>query len=302
MTTFLNAVGTKLADRWLALVVLPGALFIATAGVALLLGQSHWHDVTLLRRPADEILVQPTGQGALVIVLALIGLAAGSSVVGLLVRALGAGLERLLLIEASNPVTRRLAARRRRRWQAANDAFEAALLDAGRATVTGADDTRDKVSEAERRNAVRNRIALTTPMRPFWYGDRFSSVDRRVLDAYQLDLASAWPRLWLVLPDAVRNELHAARTEWTTAVRSVVWGFAYVLLGALWWPAALIGIGTAAVGLRRCRVTAAAFTDVVEATVDTHGRTLAVQLGIECAGQLTAEVGAAVTELLRKKI
>lgn len=301
MNAFLDALGSKLAERWLAVLVLPGALFTATAGIAVTLGHTHWNQPDRLRRAASGVLAQSGGRDTTVIVVSLVVLAAVSTVAGLLVRAVGSGLERVLLTESANPLTRRLVARRRRRWQAADERFEAALLAAGEARAAGEPDADERLAEAERLNARRNRISLTRPARPFWLGDRFASVDRRVLTAYDLDLASAWPRLWLVLPDSVRGELHAVRTGWSAAVRLVAWGLAYLALGTLWWPAAVLGAAVVLTGRRRSRTTGAVFSDLIESTVDNQVRALAATLGFECAGPVTSEVGAAITELLRKK-
>lgn len=41
MGGFLGALGQKLAERWLTLLALPGALFLATAATARILGQAH---------------------------------------------------------------------------------------------------------------------------------------------------------------------------------------------------------------------------------------------------------------------
>lgn len=52
MTAILTSIGTKLAERWATLVVLPGLVYIVAPGVAKTLGHRHALDVGRL---ADEI-------------------------------------------------------------------------------------------------------------------------------------------------------------------------------------------------------------------------------------------------------
>ncbi|CAL9530204.1 hypothetical protein SUDANB140_04038 [Streptomyces sp. enrichment culture] len=124
-------------------------------------------------------------------------------------------------------------------------------------------------------------------------------VERR---AYDLDLESAWPRLWLVVPEPVRAELLDAREKVDTSCRLVGWGMMYLLLGAMWWPALVIGMCTLVVAWRRERAALDACATLVEATVDVHGRDLALSLGIPCEGAFTHDVGATVTRALQKPL
>jgi hypothetical protein len=77
--------------------------------------------------------------------------------------------------------------------------------------------------------------------------DRARAVEERVHLAYGLDLSSLWPRLWLIVPDAARTELAAARTAVATHPRLVGWGLLYLVPALWWWPAALVTLGTCAV-------------------------------------------------------
>ena len=68
----------------------------------------------------------------------------------------------------------------------------------------------------------------------------------------------------------------------------------------LWWPAAVAGLITAVVAWRQSRTAAAVLADLVESTLDLHGRRLAETLGLTVPGALTPEVGARITALLRR--
>ncbi|HZN76492.1 MAG TPA: hypothetical protein VFC00_33100, partial [Micromonosporaceae bacterium] len=89
------------------------------------------------------------------------------------------------------PLSTLLLRRRRRRWHAAGHGIDPAADP-------------EAVQRFARR---RTRIALTEPQSPTWIGDRIMAASTRVRNAYGLDLPSAWPRLWLLLPDAGRAEL-----------------------------------------------------------------------------------------------
>ncbi|WP_236569966.1 hypothetical protein [Streptomyces mexicanus] len=155
---------------------------------------------------------------------------------------------------------------------------------------------------AERRHAARSRIALAVPRHPFWTGDRITAPEHRVWRAYRLDLTVAWPHLWLLAPDGTRDELSAARTAFRSAARLHAWAVAYLLLGACWWPAAVIGVLAAVTAVPRGRAAASAFADLAEALADIHGKDLALALGIPCDGGLTREVGTQMTRVLNKSV
>jgi hypothetical protein len=128
-----------------------------------------------------------------------------------------------------------------------------------------------------------------------------AAADRRVFTEYRLDLAAAWPRLWLILPDAVRTELRTTRTAFDSAAVLAGWGVLYVALGAQWWPSAVIGVATSVAAWRRGRASAAELADLAEATVDLHGVQLGVTLGLCSAdSRLDAELGRRITAQLRK--
>ena len=123
---------------------------------------------------------------------------------------------------------------------------------------------------------------------------------QRIHTAYDLDLSSAWPRLWLVIPEAVRTELTAARDAYTAAARLTGWAMLYLLPALWWWPALPIAAAIAVTAWVRARTATAVLAELIEATVDLYGRDLATQLGIPTDGPLSREMGLAITTTLRK--
>ncbi|MEU6383740.1 hypothetical protein ABZ847_09250 [Streptomyces bauhiniae] len=300
MTAFLNALSGKLAERWLALLAIPGLVYLVTLATALTLGQRHWRDTGRLRERLDALAAAPGAHSAGVLAVCAVAVLAGAALTGTGAQAMGALVERVWLTGPRGPVTRWLTERRSREWRAADDTYRTALVVAGRARLSGAADADALVAEAEARYARRNRIGLVTPRHPFWTGDRITTPDRRVWRAYRLDLTAAWPHLWLLAPDSTRAELGTARTALTAAARLTAWGVAYLLLAVWWWPAALVGAATLTTGAVRGRTAAASFAELAEALVDLQGADLARALGLECEGRLTPETGEELTRLLSK--
>jgi len=300
MSKFLEALAGKLAERWLTLLVLPGALYLAVAIAATRLGHVHWYRIDLLRHDLTRIAAEPAARSPGTIALALAGLLAAAAVAGIVNQALGSLFRGMWFAPSRGPLTRALTRRRARRWNTADQRFREVTVAAGEAQLAGEPGTADLIRQAEERAAARNAIGLVRPTRPFAAGDRMAAVDQRVLDRYALDLTSAWPRLWLVLPDATRSALQEANGAVAAAQRLAGWAIAYLLLTVLWWPAVLIAVVGLTVAWRRAASAAGTLADLVEAAIDLHGRTLARSLGVRSPGPLDRQTGAEITALLRK--
>ena len=83
MTGFLAELGKNLADRWLSLLILPGALLIAAAAAAGTLGQAHATDLTLLRARITAIAATPSAHSPGALLLTVGGILAASALAGL---------------------------------------------------------------------------------------------------------------------------------------------------------------------------------------------------------------------------
>ena len=118
---------------------------------------------------------------------------------------------------------------------------------------------------------------------------------------YGADLASWWPRLWLVVDDPTRSELRAARSVFDTAAMQAGWAVGYLMLAVMWWPSALIAAGVWGVAWLRGRAAIRTYVQLVEAAVDVHKADLARRLDLlgddEAFGP---PVGLRVTDVLRK--
>ncbi|MDG6106951.1 hypothetical protein Daura_28140 [Dactylosporangium aurantiacum] len=186
------------------------------------------------------------------------------------------------------PLSRLLRRSRLHRWQTADTGVQAATDGDRRRRLAGR----------------RARIALAEPRSPTWTGDRMTALESRVRNTYGLDLPSAWPRLWLVLPDAVRAELRHAAGLWHAAARWIAWAVLYAVLALTWWPLAILSALTLIAAVRAGRGATALITDLMEAAVDLHGPALAAQLGCaDGAGpDLTPDTGTRINRVTRKAV
>ncbi|MES5821449.1 hypothetical protein [Streptomyces sp. RG80] len=300
MNPLLATLGGKLTERWLNLLVLPGALFLAATAVGTTLGHRHWHDIDRLRTTLDELAARPaldrTGTAALLVALALLTATAAS----LAAQFLGGVIERYWLRFGRDRLSRTLTARRARRWQDLDTRYEEAITSSG--SGSSGNGSSDILARIEDLAEARDRVALRRPARPTWYGDRVQAAADRVHAAYGVDLAALWPRLWLILPEPAVRQIQSAHDSFGAAARLAAWAVGYALLACWWWPAALVAVGCAAVARSRARDALDALAGLIEAAVDVHGRELAERIGLigTDSAVLGREAGDRMSELFRK--
>jgi hypothetical protein len=284
MGGLLDELGKRLADRWLPLLVLPGAFYLAVAVAAHTLGQSHPFD---LHRLITQVITWAKTPAAATVggqVVLLAAALAGSAAVGLVAQALGTLAERLTLaagwstwIPPLGPLAHARVKSRQRRWDAKNATYSRLY----RLAMQG--DDLGPAQRGERYAAYQERthVALERPERPTWSGDRVKAVDVRLKRDLHLDLPTIWPALWLALPSAARTEITAARQVLASATTLTAWAVLYALLAGWWWPASLIAIVLAVTGWYRTRIGADAYATLLEASTRLYARDLARHLGID---------------------
>ncbi|MGS2646642.1 hypothetical protein [Streptosporangium sp. LJ11] len=298
MSDMVTELTKKLAERWLSLLVLPGALYLAVVAVAVTLGHGHGLDVAELTRHITEVAKDLTGLGSQIVLLAAILGAAATA--GLLAQGLGSVIETMVLAgdwRSWPPLAWRAAAwwvgRRQTRWDTADRDHRAELRKA-----LHPDPARRPNPAARHRAArIRGRISLLRPERPTWSGDRIHAIALR-LDAFHLDLAPLWPHLWTVLPEPVRADVTTARANLSRAFVLGAWAVLYAPLAWWWWPAAPIALVLGLTAWRRVRASADSYAGLVEAAARVHAVALAVALGMAERGPLDPELGEALTRHL----
>ena len=269
-----------------------------TAWLAFRLGQTHalaWRGAI---DEANAFLAEagslPFGRQAMVlatVLLMVVGAGLATQALAPVTRALWLGLwPRMLAL---------IGVRRRRvRWD--HLVAERRVLQSQHPEDGRSPDEQEQIDHAANRLA---RFALARPGRPTWMGDRLHAVEQIALDRYELDLAFGWSRLWLVLPEAARTELLAANSAFASAVAVGTWAWPFLILGVMWWPAAVLGFVSAVVGWRRARPAVDELAVLSEAAVDLYARDLARKLGVgsdDSCGPLTPSEGRQVTEIVRK--
>ncbi|MFF3843962.1 hypothetical protein [Streptomyces sp. NPDC002328] len=291
MTGFLAELGRRLAERWFTLLVLPGLAYLLVAVAAARLGHGDWADWRALWDGFGALTGgKPDRQNALAVraVLLVVVAVPVSAGLGLLAQVLAAPVERALCGEWPRPFTAlaaRLTTRRATAWQGADAAYDMACAAAGGQA--------DAIAHAVRRNAV----SLIPPERPTWLGDRLRAPAVRLGREYGIDLATVWPRLWLLLPTPTRDILTEARARLDAAFTLGGWALLYLPLAAWWWPAAVIALIAAAVARRRAFLAAEAYAELVESAVDLHLDRLLTRLA---EPRPAPQQGRALTERLRR--
>jgi hypothetical protein len=291
--SFLSGLGSKLADKWLATLVLPGLLFVGVTLVGAALGYAHAFDADRLLQRAADGSTQLHRYGAPAILLAVAAAGLLASAVALAANWLGSCVQRISLAAWPGWVSSRLVAWRRQRWTTADDAcaqYEMEIREFGAPPPA-----RDNLA------AARNRIALAYPGRPTWVGDRVHATEVRVFHSYGIDLGAAWPRIWLLLNESDRAEVTAARDSMNRAAALIGWGILYTALAIVWWPVGLAGLVVIFTGWYQARAATANFADLVEAVIDLNAQHLAVALGvITDRAAFTRAVGGDVNSRMRK--
>jgi hypothetical protein len=286
VSILLDTLAKRLDERWATLLTAPGLLFAAVAGIAAILGRETWTSWQTINFRVQRVIAWiDHGPVRAVLVIVLVGAVALAATTA--VRWLAALVQRAWLAEP--PFRVAVGARtwvRAQRWN---------RLDK-KATDATTDTKRDRYL------ARRNAIGLAPPARPTWIGDCMAAADIRIRSEYGLELASAWPRLWLLLPDQVKAEVRTATDSWQRAAEQAAWGLLYLALGVWWWPALAIGACAYFTGWPQGRASIRALAALVEAVVDLHGRDLLIALDptASTAGRLTPAAGIVITAQLRK--
>jgi hypothetical protein len=264
--------------------LLPGLLCTAAALCAYLLGWSHPLDPSVITTGLEQAATALSGHAAR-IVGALVAAGLAATAAGLAAHGLAAVVHRAYV--ARSPRWWLIRRRRHSRvvvgplWWLLRRRREARAAVAGRSP----------------RPPVRYLPRCATPI-----GDRFRLIGERIDAQYGLNTTLAWPRLWLLLPDANRAAVQTAHDRYRAATTLTAWALLYLLLGTIWPPALLAVAITATVGYHRAKATAAVLADLIEATIDTQQPALAAIAGITLPhGRITPTDGLRINDILNKR-
>jgi hypothetical protein len=299
VSVFLTAIAKKAAERWLSMLVLPGVLWVTALIAAQRLGQWPPFDLGQLRSWLDAQAANPSNHALATVLLAAVGLLAVAAGISLVASALGAALQRAWAADGWCLPLAWLVEARKRRWDKVTERLRAAIAVAANPAAHDATDDR-AAAKARAAEFRRNALGTSRPERPTQIGERFHAVAVRAKKAYGLDLDLAWPRLWAVLPDAIRTDLAASGDAYAAAARLTAWGLLYAVLAIFWWPAIILGAFIVTCGWVRACATANILADLTETAMDLHIGDLAEQLGITVTKPLTPAIGKEIVHVLRK--
>lgn len=257
LTKLSEGVGGKLAELWAATLLTP-AFFFWAGGIA------AW----VWRNGPQELEARITGlsrleQGALVVG-GLLAVATSATVARHLT------LTVLRFLEGYWPASLRPVRKRLVSWQASrfNKAQERWQELAAKGVQNLTPQEHDEYAALDWRRLH----VPTSPERwmPTALGNVLRGAELRPWERYGLDTVIWWPRLWLVLPEAVKKELSEARARLDTLARVWFWG-ALFLIWTVWaWWAALVGLAVAFFTYGRMVNAAEAFGDVLVSAFDLH--------------------------------
>ncbi|MEM6501298.1 MAG: hypothetical protein AAF685_05615 [Cyanobacteria bacterium P01_C01_bin.89] len=139
---------------------------------------------------------------------------------------------------------------------------------------------------------------------PTRLGNILRAYERKPAEKYGLDAVVCWPRLWLLLPDPVKIDIGASRSELNAAVRLVIWGILFTVwtIWTHWW-ALVVGAITAWLAYRWAINAAQAYGILIESAFDTHRHLLytALRFSPPTPGPQERASGQQLTYYLRNK-
>jgi hypothetical protein len=262
---FWKAAAGKLAERW-ASIAAPAVVFWAAALLAWSYAGPGWSRLEVISdwlNKQKPMALLATLVGALVVI-------ATSTIV---VQRLASPVLRLLEGYWPCPFHRLAESfRRRAELRKAEDKAAWDLLQAAIEENEPTAQQRVKLAHLERRR--RYLPVKDSELLPTRIGNILRASETRPRHRYGLDLVMVWPRLWLVLPDAARQELASARRSLDASVAAAVWGAAFLAFIPLtWWALVGLVVSVASV-LVWVPARAEVFADLTEASVELYRTSL----------------------------
>ena len=134
-------------------------------------------------------------------------------------------------------------------------------------------------------------------MMPTLVGNLLRAAEEHPQVRYGLEAGVCWPRLWLVLPQEVREELGAARARLDETVRLFAWGVLFLVWTVWAWWAAVVGVLVALLAYQGMKAAALVYGELVRAAFDLYRGELYRALGWP-RGEDERQSGQALTRFL----
>jgi hypothetical protein len=272
LTDFWTGLGGKLAERWITLVFSPAFAFWA-GGLAAwvwrygrpLVSTGGWK--ALLDRWAALLQGLPViAQAALVVGVLLVIV-----VSNLIVQRLSVSVLRLL--EGYWPrwlgwLRRPLVRYRSSKIDRDNDRLRQ-LMARGVSSLTATELADFLRLDRQRRSSPAPKRRMPTRL-----GNILRASEDRPGDYYGLDAVVCWPQLWLLLPDAAKQEVSAARASLNATVQLWLWAVLFIGWTVWAWWALPLGILVATGSYTRMLGAATIYAELVEGCYHVHRRLL----------------------------
>lgn len=264
MSEVLTVLGTRLTERVVARLTLPGLLYVAFCFWAFKSGHAHAFDPARVAGAVDRWAAAAQTTPLVLLVHAGLALTAATAV-GLVASAVAG--EVVGRVWSGRRAPRRWIARRREAW-------------------------------GRRNRGVPERYA---PQRLTPIGDEFRNVGEKVDAQYGLSLTDVWPRLLILAGPDTRDVLARAADRYRADTALTAWALMALPWAVWWWPAALLSVLGLLIGYRRSLSSAGVFATLIESTVDVHQGDLAASVGVPLpAGRVTAAEGPQINILITK--
>ncbi|MEU5225452.1 hypothetical protein AB0G55_22840 [Streptomyces toyocaensis] len=304
MNTFLQELSKKAAERWAAVLLGPGLLFVACVLVGRHQGFTHAFDLAHLRAYVRSVSTDKAYQEPAGLVMAASVVLFGAAVAGLAASSAGGLVERLWLPAGPSRWANLLVRWRVWRWNRREREYRTAETEAQRELVRNrlrGIDTPSRSGELRRLLLRRDAYSEREPDQPTWMAQRMAGATDRVAKRYRMDLAEIWPHIWCVADSQVRDDIQGVRDTLAGAGRTTAWGGGLLGVAAVtyWWPAAALGLVLLITGHRRGRAAVDTLVPLVESAVDLYLRETARRLGVLCPHTFSAAVADRVTRVLR---
>ena len=261
LTKFWESLGTKLAERW-AEVATPALLFWAGGLLAYLYGRDGTQTLqNLLTALAERSVTEQVALalGALLLV----------ATSALVVRRLTLPIIRAL--EGYWPLLR-LVQSGIGRWRRSRQSSDEARWQKLFGEVQAGTASRETAAEFAALDRRLRRVPSSPGSRmPTRLGDILRAAESWPGDKYGLDAVKCWARFWILLPEAARTELAAARGALDAAAGVWLWGMLFVVWGVWAWWAVPAGLVVAGLAYYVWMLAAAAtYGDLLEASFDLY--------------------------------